>query len=253
MRVKERRDLPQLAPFKARRKTRILVVGDEPRTVAIARLNFELEGFEVLEARQGREAVQALRMKSPDLVLLDVHAPDEYGLRSLRMVRETTTTPVVLLTESAAEADIAYVLHLGADDCVVKPFSPRELTSRVKAILRRARWSYTAPHQSLVRVDDRLQVDFNRCEVIVAGERIRLRPTEQRLLHLLMQNAGWTVPHSKLLRFVWGHEEMAFAHYVRLYINYLRAKIEENPASPYYILSERGYGYRFIDFQGDVK
>jgi two-component system KDP operon response regulator KdpE len=105
----------------------------------------------------------------------------------------------------------------------------------------------------VLRIDDRLSVDFNRREVIVAGERIKLRPTEYRLLYHLIENAGWTVPHEQLLAKVWGYEYRDETHYVRLYVNYLREKIEEDPANPRYILTERGVGYRFFDFKRESK
>jgi DNA-binding response OmpR family regulator len=115
-------------------------------------------------------------------------------------------------------------------------------------VLRRTE-SLTEPSESIIKVDDRLSVDFNKREVIVEGKHIKLRPTEYRLLYHLMQNAGWTVPHEQLLAKVWGYEYREETHYVRLYVNYLREKIEEDPAHPKYILTERGIGYRFVDFE----
>jgi DNA-binding response OmpR family regulator len=128
---------------------------------------------------------------------------------------------------------------LGADDYVTKPFSPRELMTRVTAVLRRAEWP-APPPRTVLSIDDRLSIDFNRHQVIVNDERIDLRPTEYRLLNHLIQNAGWVVPHETLLAKVWGYEYRDETHYLRLYINYLRKKIEENPAKPRYILTERG-------------
>jgi two-component system KDP operon response regulator KdpE len=122
------------------------------------------------------------------------------------------------------------------------------LISRVNAVLRRADWPAPAPRTTLA-IDDRLSVDFNRHQVIVNDERVDLRPTEYRLLTHLIQNAGWVVPHETLLAKVWGYEYRDETHYLRLYINYLRKKIEEDPAKPKYILTERGVGYRFTDFR----
>jgi two-component system KDP operon response regulator KdpE len=143
-------------------------------------------------------------------------------------------------------------LELGADDYVTKPFGPRELSSRIKAVLRRAEIPAPA-EQSIVRVDDRLQIDFNLRQVIVDGQVIKLRPTEYRLLYHLVNNAGWTMPHETLLAKVWGHEYRDETHYLRLYITYLRQKIEKDPSNPQYILTERGIGYRFVDFKGRDK
>ncbi|MFW6082613.1 MAG: winged helix-turn-helix domain-containing protein, partial [Chloroflexota bacterium] len=144
-------------------------------------------------------------------------------------------------------------LELGADDYVTKPFSARELASRVKAVLRRAQGP-ASPQESIVRVDDRLRIDFNKREVIVEGERIHLRPTEFRLLYHLVQNAGWVVPHETLLSKVWGYEygEDEIQN-LRLYISYLRKKIEPDPSNPRHIFTEIGTGYRFVDFGDDTQ
>jgi DNA-binding response OmpR family regulator len=228
---------------------RILVVDDEPRMIGFIRMNLELEGHQVLEAHSGLEALEAIRTKLPDVVLLDVMMPDLDGFETLKMLREFSNIPVIMLTAKGEENDKVYGLELGADDYVTKPFGPRELSSRLKAVLRRAEMPSTSPDQAVLRIDDRLQVDFNRREVIVNGEHIKLRPTEYRLLYHLIENAGWTVPHDQLLAKVWGYEYRDEAHYVRLYVNYLREKIEEDPARPKYILTERGVGYRFVDFK----
>jgi two-component system KDP operon response regulator KdpE len=157
-----------------------------------------------------------------------------------------------MLTAKGEEDDKVVGLELGADDYVTKPFGPRELSSRVRAVLRRAEMPST-PEKALLRIDDRLSVDFNRREVIVNGEHIKLRPTEYRLLYHLIENAGWTVPHEQLLAKVWGYEYRDETHYVRLYVNYLREKIEEDPSNPKYIQTERGVGYRFMDFKREAQ
>jgi DNA-binding response OmpR family regulator len=174
--------------------------------------------------------------------------PELDGFETLRMLREFSTIPVIMLTAKGEEDDKVRGLELGADDYVAKPFGPRELSSRVRAVLRRAEMP-NAPERAVLRIDDRLSVDFNRREVIVNGEHIKLRPTEYRLLYHLIENAGWTVPHEQLLAKVWGYEYRDETHYVRLYVNYLREKIEEDPANPKYIQTERGVGYRFMDFK----
>ncbi|GAB4440238.1 MAG: response regulator transcription factor [Anaerolineae bacterium] len=237
---------PQPGP---RERKRVLVVDDEPRMIGFIRMNLELEGFQVIEARNGVEALNAVRTQLPDVVLLDVMMPEMDGFETLRLLREFSTVPVVMLTAKSEEDDIVYGLELGADDYITKPFSPRELSSRVRAVMRRAETPSATPDQAILRIDDRLSVDFNHREVIVDGEHIKLRPTEYRLLYHLIENAGWTVPHEQLLAKVWGYEYRDETHYVRLYVNYLREKIEEDPANPKYILTERGVGYRFVDFR----
>lgn len=213
------------------------------------RMNLELEGHQVLEAHNGLEALEQIRTKLPDIVLLDVMMPELDGFETLRMLREFSNIPVIMLTAKGDESDRVYGLELGADDYVAKPFGPRELSSRIRAVLRRTDRPSASPAQAILKIDDRLSVDFNRHEVIVNGERIKLRPTEYLLLYHLIENAGWTVPHDQLLAKVWGYEYRDEAHYVRLYVNYLREKIEEDPSNPHYILTERGVGYRFIDYR----
>ncbi len=240
--------VPRSAP---REVKRILVVDDEPRMIGFIRMNLELEGYQVIEAHDGLQALEAVRTQLPDVILLDVMMPELDGFETLRMLREFSTVPVIMLTAKGEEDDKVFGLELGADDYVTKPFGPRELSSRVKAVLRRSEMP-NAPEHAVLKIDDRLSVDFNRREVIVNGEHIKLRPTEYRLLYHLIENAGWTVTHEQLLAKVWGYEYRDETHYVRLYINYLREKIEEDPANPKYIQTERGVGYRFIDFKREA-
>ncbi len=230
-----------------RKRKTILVVDDEPRMIGFIRMNLELEDHQVIEAHSGLEALDALRTQLPDLVLLDVMMPDLDGFETLRMLREFSDIPVIMLTAKGEENDKVLGLELGADDYITKPFGPRELSSRIKAIFRRLENPST--EEAILRVDDRLSVDFNQRQVIVDGTAVKLRPTEYRLLYHLIRNAGWTVPHDQILQKVWGYEYRDEAHYVRLYVNYLREKIEEDPSNPRYIITERGVGYRFINFK----
>ena len=227
---------------------RILVVDDEERIVRFIRLNLEQDGFQVEEAFNGKDALDKLRQTLPDLILLDVMLPDIEGFDVLAMIRENHEVPIIMLTAKTEEDDRVRGLELGADDYVTKPFSPRELVSRVRAVLRRTD-SQRANISTAIEVDERLKLDFDRREVWVAGELVKLRPTEYRLLYHLVQNAGWVVTHDQILAKVWGYEYRDEPHYVRLYINYLRQKLEEDPANPKYILTERGVGYRFVDYE----
>lgn len=227
---------------------RILVVDDEERMVRFIRLNLEHDGFQVSEAFNGTQAINRVRSNLPDLVLLDVMLPDIDGFEVLRIIREVSTVPVIMLTAKGEEDDRVRGLELGADDYITKPFSPRELVSRVRAVLRRTEMASGITH-GLIEVDDRLKIDFDRREVWVKGELVKLRPTEYRLLYHLVQNAGWVISHDQLLAKVWGYEYRDEPHYVRLYINYLRKKLEQDPANPKYILTERGVGYRFVDYR----
>ena len=231
-----------------KRRYRILVVDDEERMVRFIRLNLEHDGFEVLVAFNGRQALDRVREDLPDLVLLDVMMPDMDGFEVLRMLREFSDVPVIMLTARSMEEDIVHGLELGADDYITKPFSPRVLVSRVRAVLRRVE-AARGMVSGVIEVDDRLKIDFDRREVWVEGKLVKLRPTEYRLLYHLVQNAGRVLTYEQLLRKVWGYEYGSEHHYVRLYINYLRQKLEENPSQPKYILTERGVGYRFVDFR----
>ncbi len=230
----------------------ILVVDDESRMRRFIRMNMELEGYQIVEANNGITALEQIRQHTPDLVIMDVMMPEMDGFETLKLLREISTVPVILLTVKSDEEDKIQGLGLGADDYVTKPFSPRELSSRVSAVLRRAEWPSLTP-RTILEIDEHLSIDFNRHQVIVAGERIDLRPTEYRLLNHLVQNTGWVIPHETLLAKVWGYEYRDETHYLRLYINYLRKKIEKEPARPEYILTERGVGYRFVDYKNNLR
>jgi two-component system KDP operon response regulator KdpE len=218
----------------------ILVVDDEPRMVRFIRMNLELEGYRVEGAYSGMEALEKVRDQIPDLVLLDVMMPELDGFATLELLREISTVPVIMLTVKSDEDAKVRGLELGADDYVTKPFSPRELTSRVKAVLRRAALPAPVPKTELVIsrvkavlrraalpapvpktelvIDDRLTIDFTRRQVIVEGKRLDLSPTEYRLLYHLVNNAGWIMPYETLLAKVWGYEYREETHYLRIYV-----------------------------------
>ncbi len=230
------------------RRKHILVADDEKRMVRFIRLNLEVDGYWVTEAYDGLEALRRVREDLPDLVVLDVAMPELDGFETLKEIRQTSDVPVIMLTVRGEEDDRVRGLDLGADDYVTKPFSPRELSSRIKAVLRRTSMA-TPPESTTLVIDEDLSIDFPRREVIAQGKRVKLRPTEWRLLYHLVKNAGWVMTHEILLSKVWGHEYLDEDHYVRLYITYLRKKIEPDPAHPKYIFTERGAGYRFVDFR----
>lgn len=234
------------------RRRRVLIVDDELRMIRFIRLNLEHDGYEVMEAHDGQSALEGLRDSLPDVILLDVMMPGLDGFETLDMIREISNVPVIMLTAKGDVDDRVKGLELGADDYISKPFSPAELSSRVKAVLRRTEMPSEPMHEP-IEVDDRLKLDFDRREVWVEGELVKLRPTEYRLLYHLVKNAGWVVPHEQLLAKVWGYEYRDETHYLRLYVNYLRQKLEEDPSNPKYILTERGVGYRFVDFRRERK
>jgi DNA-binding response OmpR family regulator len=232
--------------MKAAEQKLILAVDDEPKMTRFIRMNLELEGYRVSEAINGLEALDKVRDELPDLVLLDVMMPDLDGFETLERIRQISNVPVIMLTVKGEEEDKVHGLELGADDYVTKPFSPRELSSRIKALLRRAEMP-TSMEKTVVKIDDHLAIDFQRHQVWVDDKKMKLRPTEYRLLYHLVNNAGWVMNHETLLSKVWGPEYRDEIQYLRLYINYLRQKIESDPSNPKYILTERGIGYRFMD------
>ncbi|HEX9413643.1 MAG TPA: response regulator transcription factor [Ktedonobacterales bacterium] len=230
------------------RNISVLVVDDELRLVDVLRMNLEVEGYRVLEAHDGLEALDRLKADLPDLVVLDVMMPELDGFQTLKRIREVSNVPVIMLTVRDEESDRIRGLEIGADDYLTKPFSPRELQTRIKALLRRT-FTPAPPRKTRIVVDDDLTIDFSKHEVLVRGQKVTLRPTEYRLLYHLVNNAGRLLTHEALLSKVWGHEYRDEGHYLRLYINYLRQKLERDPTHPKYILTERGMGYRFRELE----
>lgn len=235
------------------RSMTVLVVDDEPRLVDVVRMNLEVEGYRVVEAANGYEALDRLKQDLPDLVILDVMMPELDGFETLRRIRAVSNVPVIMLTVRNEESDRIRGLEIGADDYISKsPFSPRELLTRVKALLRRT-FTPSPARKTTIVVDKDLTIDFSKREVWVRGEKVTLRPTEYRLLYHLVNNAGRLMTHETLLSRVWGHEYRDESHYLRLYITYLRQKLERDPAHPKYILTERGMGYRFRELEPPVE
>lgn len=231
---------------------RILVIEDEPHMLDLIRITLEGAGFQVSGATTGQEGLERLRDEIPDLVILDLNLPDLSGFDVLREVRNTVQVPVIMVTVQASDDDRVLGLELGADDYLGKPFNHRELVSRIKAVLRRA--EMPAPvTRGLVTIDDYLQVDLDRREAIVGGESVHLRPTEFKLLYQFINNPGRLLTHETLLSRVWGPEYRDDTQILRLYVTYLRKKLEPSTTSPRYINNERGLGYRFVDYRSEEK
>lgn len=227
---------------------RILVVEDEPHMLDLIRITLEGAGFIVSGAMTGEEGLGRLREEIPDLVVLDLNLPDVSGFEVLREIRQTVGVPVIMVTVQASDDDRILGLELGADDYMGKPFNHRELVSRIKAVLRRT--ETPAPvTRGLIEIDDRLSVDLDRREAVVDGERVHLRPTEFKLLHQFINHPGRLLTHETLLSRVWGPEYRDDTQILRLYVTYLRKKLEPNPSTPVYIFNERGLGYRFADYR----
>lgn len=226
---------------------RILVIEDEPHMLDLIQTALETAGFTVRGAVSGEEGLRKLRNDPPDVVILDVNLPDLSGYDVLREIRERASIPVIMLTVQNTESDRVRGLELGADDYMGKPFGHRELISRVKAVLRRTEAPAPLP-RDVVIIDDDFSVDLDQRHATVRGEVVRFRPTEFKLLQQLMRQPGRLQTHETLLSRVWGPEYRDDVQLLRLYVNYLRKKLERDPAHPRYILNERGLGYRFIDY-----
>jgi two-component system alkaline phosphatase synthesis response regulator PhoP len=223
---------------------RILIVDDERKLVHGLVAYFRQAGFEPLTAYDGRMALEIARRDQPDLILLDVMLPELDGIEVCRQLRRSSAIPIIMLTARVEEADMLAGLELGADDYITKPFSPREVVARARAVLRRAGGA-PAP-AALLRVGD-VTMDLERRGVHVGGQAIELTPTEFDLLAALMRNAGRPLSRAQLLDATQGEEYIGYDRTIDAHIKNLRRKIETDPANPCHILTVFGVGYKFSD------
>lgn len=226
------------------RKETILVVDDEPRLVRLVREILTAVGYDVVSASEGEEALGALAIEQPDLVLLDIMLPDGMdGYEVCRRVREFSAVPIIMLTAKTREVDMLHGFDVGADDYLTKPFNAKELIARVKAVLRRSK----SPDKEAVVTADLacgdLVVSYARRRIRVRDQEIALTPTEFRLLQQLALNVNRVVLHEDLLAEVWGPQYRDDVDYLRAYVRHLRRKIEEDPSEPRYIVTTPGVGY----------
>jgi two-component system KDP operon response regulator KdpE len=224
-------------------KATILVVDDEPHVVRLVQANLQASGYRVLTAGEGRAALETVEEQSPDLVLLDLMMPGLDGYEVCRRIREHSDVPIIMLTARGAEVDKIAGLDAGADDYLTKPFGAGELLARVRAVLRRSRGADAVRNAPPFQSGD-LRIDFGRHEVTVGGRPVELSATEYRLLATLARNADRVMLHEELLREVWGPEYRDEVQYLRVYIRYLRKKLEADPSRPRLILTQQGAGYR---------
>jgi DNA-binding response OmpR family regulator len=222
--------------------TQILVVDDEPRYVRLMEANLASEGYHVLKASNGQEAVEAVDKHHPDLVLLDVMMPILSGFEACERIREFSNVPVIMVTAKGDEQDRVKGLDVGADDYIVKPYSATELLARVRAVLRRAQLSGGTFQQSTF-VHGNLRIDFARAEVFVDDVIVFLSATEYRLLLQFAQNIGRVLTSEELLENVWGHEYRDDKEILWVSISRLRQKLETNPKDPEHIVTRAGLGY----------
>jgi len=229
---------------------RILLAEDEVALRDFVSRNLRARGFEVLEASNGLEAIDVWERENPHLLILDIMMPRMDGLEVCRRVREHSAVPIIVLTALDMESDKVAALDLGADDYLTKPFGVEELLARVRAVLRRSQWE-VVPLAGGIKRFGYLEIDLTGHIVRLRGMEVRLSPTEFALLKQLVTNAGKVLTHRMLLQSIWGPEYGGEAEYLRVYINRLRHKLEPDSASPRFLLTEPGVGYRFVPPEGE--
>jgi DNA-binding response OmpR family regulator len=230
-------------------------VEDEPTLRETLEYNLSRQGYRVLTAADGREAVETARRERPDLILLDIMLPGLDGFEVCRILRQEMSVPVLMLTAKTDEVDKVVGLEVGADDYITKPFSMRELLARIKATLRRERLlreEIAAEHAEQAAAQDAgvlafgdLTINTSRCEVLRGGEVLHMKPKEYDLLLFLARNRGMVLSRDLIMQRVWGWDYLGSSRTVDVHIRWLREKVEESPSSPERIVTVRGIGYRF--------
>ena len=222
---------------------KVLLVDDDATILQLLKLFLENEGYQVWAAQSGLEGLDIAAQVSPDLAIVDVMMPVMDGFETCRRLRELGLQSILVMSHRHDERSVVRALELGADDYLRKPFEVPVLLAKMRNLLRRN--GQDAPGDSMVYNDGRLLIDLNRRHVEVRGQPVQLTPTEFRLLSTLLRNVGRVVSHEELIREVWGMEESASLASLKVYVHYLRRKIEDRPREPYYLLAEWGIGYRF--------
>lgn len=220
---------------------KILVVDDEQPLLELLTSHLQRNNYEVLAATDGFKGLKMAFQDHPDLVVLDVMMPELDGLTVCKRLREMSDIPIIILTALSQEEDVVRGFEMGANDYVTKPFSIEELIARIRALLRRR--DYVAPWRTSVLTVGDLSIDLPRHRVMVRGETVELTPTEYDLLVFLARHSTQVVRHRRLLSAIWGPEYVDQLDYLRLYVRYLRCKIEEDPGNPKLLRTERGVGY----------
>jgi two-component system, OmpR family, KDP operon response regulator KdpE len=221
---------------------RVLVVDDEPQILRGLQTMLRGAGYDVATAATAADALAAAAAHPPEAVILDLVLPDGRGTDVARELRKWTDAPVIVLSAVGEEKEKVAALDAGADDYVTKPFGVDELLARLRAALRRA----VPANDSVISIGE-LEIDVPDRSVLLAGKRVKLSPHEFDLLRVLAQNEGKLLTHRALLREVWGPSYQAEAHYLHVYVSNLRRKLEPDPASPRYVVTEPGAGYRLVD------
>jgi len=223
--------------------TYILVVEDEPQMQKFLRMSLIAEGYRVVEAAKGQDAIDHARTHNPDLVLLDLGLPDMDGTDVTKALRAWSAKPIIVISARGQEEDKIHALDAGADDYLTKPFATGELMARIRVALRRASHAGQERPEPILAVGE-LTMDLDKRQVFVAGREVHLTPNEYKLLTVLMKNAGRVLTHRQLLKEVWGPAYATQTQYLRVYMVQLRQKLERDSARPQYLVTEPGVGYR---------
>jgi DNA-binding response OmpR family regulator len=226
------------------KKTTILVADDDPQLLRLVTRNLQMEGYDILSAGDGEQALELIESRTPDLVLLDIMMPKLDGFSVCARVREFSAVPIILLTARGQDQDKVRGLDLGADDYLTKPFSVEEFLARARAVLRRTQYvDESARGGQATFTLGKLTIDFAAYTVSVDGEEIALTPVEYKLLAYLAHNAGRVLTQDQLLEHVWGDAYLGESHLLQVSVNRLRRKIEPDPTHPLYIQTRVGVGY----------
>jgi len=228
----------------------VVLIEDAPEIRRFLRASLIGHGYRLVEAETGREGLQAAETRQPDLIILDLGLPDIDGLEVIRRLREWTAVPIVVLSARGQEADKVAALDAGADDYVGKPFGVDELLARMRVSLRHAERTVRDVEEQAYKAGDLLVYLAHR-RVTVSGQDVHLTPIEYRLLTTLIKHAGKVLTHRQLLKLVWGRPYDDQPHYLHVFMNQLRRKIEPDPARPRHLLTEPGVGYRLASAPGD--
>jgi len=218
-----------------------MIVDDDPQIRRVLRTSLVAQDYEVVDARNGEEALEKMRDERLDLVILDMNMPRMNGLETCRIIRSSSDVAIIMLTVRDAESDKVEALDAGADDYMTKPFGSPELLARIRAALRRS--PQLSSDLQVVHFDD-VEINFNLRRVIVENREARLTPKEFELLQYMVAHPNVPIPHTKLLQSVWGPDYGDEVEYLRVFMNQLRKKIEKNPSNPKYLLTEPWVGYR---------
>ena len=230
--------MPELRPT-------ILIIEDEPALQRFLRVTLSAQNFKIIEAATGEQGLRHASTSVPDLVILDLGLPDIDGLAVIQKLREWSAMPIIIVSARGKEQDKVLALDAGADDYLTKPFGVGELLARIRVVLRHLATAQRDTGDSIFESGD-LKVDLSRREVTVAAKPVHLTPNEFKLLSVMIKNAGKVMTHRQLLREVWGPGSGEETHYLRVYMNQLRQKLEPESARPKHLLTEPGVGYRLV-------